>query len=628
MNAYRPEIDGLRGIAVWLVVLHHAGLACPGGFIGVDVFFTISGFLVGGRLLDSVRGHEFAWGRFIERRSRRILPAALLMMTCTAVACPLFLFQRDLDQHWDALTQTQILLANVHFADTVDYFSGDSVPLLHMWSLAVEEQFYLLLPAVLMCTQRFSKPTQQIGLLVLAMASFWWSALSVSEFTTMSYYGLPSRAWQLLAGTLAATWNSQRDFGRWGVPVRGVALLTILASSIYLSEASSFPGWNAVPVTMATAVLLASAWPKDEWLSRLMTSRWITFQGKISYGLYLWHWPILAITLYRLGEIDTVTGVLGVMAAVGVSVLSWKYFENPIRYQSLLTTPKTFLRCMAVWVLSILAFSGSADSWIPSGVLWPQEVRALENEKSDLNVYGYTGKTWTKDSEPIGIGWSPDTKASPELFVWGDSHGMALGPALGNIRQECGTTMALWNKSGTAPILNVVRTDKKKSDYLDWSQKGLQFIQKYRPKKILLAARWSNYESSKLLTTEEGDQPVDVQHHLQETIDQIAPHTEEVIVLFEAPLQKGNPRVKFWSWYEQMEGPAPTGVPYERQTPFDPSRFSEGVVCVEPHVPVDEANHTMLGDQDGPYYWDDDHLSAHGVQVMFQSLLLERCLQK
>ena len=275
-------------------------------------------------------------------------------------------FERDLDQHWDALTQTQILLANVHFADTVDYFSGDSVPLLHMWSLAVEEQFYLLLPAVLICTQRFSKPTQQIGLLVLAMASFWWSAHSVSEFTTMSYYGLPSRAWQLLAGTLAATWNSQRSFGRWGVPVRGMALLTILASSIYLNEDSSFPGWNAVPVTMATAVLLASAWPKDEWLSRLMTSRWITFQGKISYGLYLWHWPILAITLYRLGEIDTVTGVLGVIAAVGVSVLSWKYFENPIRYRSLLSTPKTFLRCMAGWVLSILVFSGSADSWIPS----------------------------------------------------------------------------------------------------------------------------------------------------------------------------------------------------------------------------------------------------------------------
>ena len=229
---------------------------------------------------------------------------------------------------------------------------------------------------------------------------------------------------------------------------------------------------------------------------------------------------------------------------------------------------------------------------------------------------------------PVGIGWSPDTEASPELFVWGDSHGMALGPALRSIHQESGTTMALWNKSGTAPILNVVRTDKKKSDYLDWNQKGLHFIQKYRPKKVLLAARWSNYESSRLLTSEEDNQIVDVQHHLQETIDQIAPHTEEVIVLFEAPLQEGNPRVKFWAWYEQMKGPAPTGVPFKQQTPFDPSRFSKGVVCVEPHVPSDETNHTVLGDRGGPYYWDDDHLSAHGVHVMFQSLVLKSCLQQ
>ena len=114
---------------------------------------------------------------------------------------------------------------------------------------------------------------------------------------------------------------------------------------------------------------------------------------------------------------------------------------------------------MASWVLSILVFSGSADSWIPSGVLWPREVRALENEKSDLNVYGYTGKTWTKDSEPIGIGWSPDTGASPELFIWGDSHGMALGPALGSIHQEVGTTMALWNKSCSRLLATLHETD-------------------------------------------------------------------------------------------------------------------------------------------------------------------------
>ena len=379
---------------------------------------------------------------------------------------------------------------------------------------------------------------------------------------------------------------------------------------------------------MATAVLLSSAWPKDEWLSRLMTSKWITFQGKISYGLYLWHWPILAIAVYRLGEIDTLTGTLGVIAAFVISVLSWKHFENPIRYKSFLSTPKAFFRCTAVWVASILVLSGSGESWIPNAVLWPQEVRSLENNKSDFNVYGYTRKTWTKDSLPIGIGWSPDTKTSPEFFVWGDSHAMALGPVLEAIHQETGTTMALWNKSGTAPILNVVRTNKKNSDYLEFNQKGMQFIKQIRPKKVLLAARWSNYVSGQLLATEQGNLIHDVQRSLQETIDQIAPYTEQVIVVFEPPLQKGNPRVKFWSWYEKMEGPAPNGVPYEQQTPFKTSRFSKDVMCVEPHVPVDESNQTVLGDRDGPYYWDDDHLAANGAQVMFKVLLMEKCLQQ
>jgi peptidoglycan/LPS O-acetylase OafA/YrhL len=334
---FRPDIEGLRGVAILLVLLFHAGLSVPGGFIGVDVFFVISGFLITGLLLrEREATGTIAFARFYARRVRRLLPAGALVLLATlpvafAVLGPLDRSSVMLDGAAAALS-----VGNLRFAlAESDYFSaiGQPSPFLHFWSLAVEEQFYLVWPAIVFVVLRAGRRWLGVVLLVILGASLVLNVEITRISTPWAFYSLPTRAWQLALGGLLAVAGVGLD--RLPVPLRSVvgwlAMAGLAASALLLDGDVPYPGVAAITPTLCAALLIVAGTSRFGPGVALTVPplRWL---GRISYSLYLWHWPILVLVRIALGDELPVEGrVLLVVASVIVSALSWRFVEERFR---------------------------------------------------------------------------------------------------------------------------------------------------------------------------------------------------------------------------------------------------------------------------------------------------------
>ncbi len=345
---FRPDLEGFRGIAILLVLLCHARLpGAEAGFVGVDVFFVLSGFLITGLLVDeSRRTGRIRLGAFYARRARRILPAAIVVLASTLLAAQVVLSPLDLPRVADDALAASLSLANVRFAiDATNYFAPDAAsPVLHFWSLGVEEQFYLLWPVLLLLAARTRRPRLAMTVLitVILAGSFLLSVAVTASNGPWAYYLLPTRAWQLAAGGLlavAAPW-----LGRAPRPIAamvgwlGVGLL--VAGLLVIGPMTEYPGLAALLPTLGAAGIIASggraASPGRIVLS-LPPLRWL---GRISYSLYLWHWPILVLAPVALGlaasEAGPAEGDLSlrlglVLLAVILAALTWRLVEEPFR---------------------------------------------------------------------------------------------------------------------------------------------------------------------------------------------------------------------------------------------------------------------------------------------------------
>ena len=344
-GSFRPDIQGLRALAVILVVLDHARIGpFHGGYIGVDVFFVISGFLITGLLLaESDRRGRVSLVDFYARRAKRILPAASLVLAVTVVAGYFLLSGIQAIRLFKDTIWATFFAANIKFArDETDYFAQDDAipPIQHYWSLAVEEQFYLVWPLlVLLLVALFrsrgrARRAVVIAIAVISLASFAWAAYAVGDNPRGAYFSTPARAWELGLGaaTAAAVLRLRRlpptllAAASWaGVVMIGVAALSFTADT-------RGPGASALLPVLGTALLLgggtaAAGWGPQRFLS-VLPMRWI---GDRSYSFYLWHWPVLVMV----GEVWETpagwTGLLVSLAALGLSDLSYRYVENPFR---------------------------------------------------------------------------------------------------------------------------------------------------------------------------------------------------------------------------------------------------------------------------------------------------------
>ncbi|MFU8871212.1 acyltransferase family protein [Micromonospora sp. SL4-19] len=353
-SRFRGDVAGLRAVAVGLVLLYHAGLPfLPGGFVGVDVFFVISGFLITGQLVAEIeRTGRVSLLGFYARRAKRILPAATVVLAATAVAVWLFVPGDRWEDIGGDIAAAAIYVVNWRFADrAVDYLAADILPspVQHFWSLAVEEQFYLIWPLLIilaiLVARRIRRanvrPVLWVGLAVLAVPSFAWSIVATAASPQRAFFVSTTRMWELAVGAAIALIgvNAVRLPRGLAVVLGWLGLAAIVASAVLVSAETAWPGYAAaLPTLGAAAVITAGAAAGSRGPVLLLGTRPFRWVGDLSYSLYLWHWPMLMVAAAHWNGLSLTRGLAVAAASVIPAWITFRLVENPLRYSRAIST--------------------------------------------------------------------------------------------------------------------------------------------------------------------------------------------------------------------------------------------------------------------------------------------------
>jgi peptidoglycan/LPS O-acetylase OafA/YrhL len=492
--AYRPDIDGLRAIAVLPVVLFHFRIApFTGGFIGVDIFFLISGFLICSLIYKGISSGTFSLVEFYERRARRIFPALFTVILFTALASFLLLIPEDLVSFGKSLGATAIFSSNFEFLREAGYFdtSADFKPLLHTWSLAVEEQFYLLFPLLMMLVARRSRGAALALIAVLAAASLGLGLwLLRVHHPSMAFYLAPSRAWELALGAMLALANLAPPRSRIIAELLcGVGLALIAWSLFAFSSRTPFPAANALLSCGGAVLLLHAGAVQQTWSSRLLSAPPMAFVGRISYSLYLWHWPVFVFANYvSLGALTLVEKGALIALSIGLAALSARFVERPFRGSQSKIGRKTVFALSGVAVASTLAVAGLAVASHGLPRRMPPDVRTMLAETSmraDPRCFGALHTRFeASDLCVIGHG-----AAGPDFLLWGDSLVTSLAPAIEQAASAQGRRGYVAEHNSCAPLPGVVRGSEP--ECLGFNNSALKVALSPQVKEVILVGRWA-----------------------------------------------------------------------------------------------------------------------------------------
>jgi len=639
----RPDIDGLRAIAILPVVFFHANLGFPGGFVGVDVFFVISGFLISGIIFRELDTGAFTFARFWERRIRRIAPVLLVFVACTLTAGYFVLNPRSFGQLAAQSIAAMAGVANFYMQSrSEDYWAQatQSQAMLHTWSLAVEEQFYLVTPFVLALVYRWRLRAIGPILFVGAALSFAGSIILGGNHPQSNFYLLPTRAWELLLGCLGAYSMHRgktipRGLASW---TAAIGLLLIVGCSLSNISESGWPGlWTLLPTIGTLLILVSPPVEPGHFIGNLLSLAPMRFIGLISYSLYLWHWPLLVFSrILHPGDLQPSHRWLIAFTAVVLAALSWKYVEQPFRYHgsraNVRTRPLVFGVIFA-WVTMMtitLKYSQEADERERTLVaaLEPQLARRLFNSKDRPQPLNFDATSHIR-SGGIRINGSA---GSPRCVLLGSSHAQMLGPLFASLCQDYELPGAILVQGGTSGLFagnnEFVRAwHRTNATKRERDQIVKQWIAEWHPDVVVLAGRWA-FELSSYWAPKPGDSEAAFEKALRETITWLHQHSGRVVIVAQVPslaMPQGEDfdfsllrqyRINNSTMPSLAESPSETERRHRSVALFSSvSSKDEKLIVVNPEALFRRRDGTInYWTSDGLFYWDDNHMSPRGAE--------------
>ena len=441
---YRREIDGLRAFAVVPVVLYHAGFEfLKGGFIGVDIFFVISGYLITSLLIKEYdRSNTISIKSFYVRRIRRIMPALIFVVFVSSLVSFFWLTPTQLENYGKSLISTFTFISNIYFFQSTNYFdlAAELNPLLHTWSLSVEEQFYILFPPLLLAIMTIRSSFLTPFFVVSLALSLMLAAYFISDNQKMVFYIILFRAWELLAGALCASlisFNSPIISKVNGTPaslLSGLGLVLIVLSVIFMHDQLMFPAWWAVPAVLGTSLIVL--YSKGNVIGSFLSLKVFVWIGLISYSLYLWHQPIFAFAKIRLiSEPDLVTYLVLIAISVALAYFSLHFVESPFRRKDVMPNTRVFSICGFCMGL-LLAYG--AFAYISNGAVFRYEesVLSMIEPESDGVINVCPNKKTLPNADGVQLCEFGALDSDVEMVLIGDSHANML---VGNLHEQMKT---------------------------------------------------------------------------------------------------------------------------------------------------------------------------------------------
>lgn len=504
---FRPDVEGLRALAIVPVVIFHAFPSLlPGGYVGVDVFFVISGFLITSLLLDRLGSGTYSVASFYGARIRRIFPALFVMLALTAPLALLLPSTGWLQAYGRTLGATAVFFSNMELYRTTDYFdtAAELKPLVHTWSLAVEEQYYIVFPLLLALLYRrwpkvIAPVLATIGVVSLALSVRW-----LHTDPALAFYSSPSRAFELMMGSLLAVGLRGDAAPRaWRESAAALGLALIVLACVLLTPRTPFPGAAALLPCLGAALLIWAGKHGGTWVGRWVASPPLRWIGAMSFSLYLWHWPMLVLTRHWvLGEPTPWQAGAAVAASVLLAWASLKWVETPIRRAS-----HTDRRLLAGGVACILA--ALAVAWVLVERTWwvkPADARAQallagarDNNPHRMRCHGrFDYVIPYEDRCRFG-----DLSQPADTVVWADSHGAELALALGEAAGKAGRSVSQITSSTCPPALGFEEPTRPRCvEHNDATLRGLS--QDGAVDRVVLVARYGYYMQTQAASLEEG----------------------------------------------------------------------------------------------------------------------------
>jgi peptidoglycan/LPS O-acetylase OafA/YrhL len=612
---HRREIDGLRALAVIaVIVFHFFPNALPSGYLGVDLFFVISGYLITFLISKQAAKSEFRLSSFYLKRAKRILPAMLAMLIASSIAATWILLAPDLQRYAKSQLATLSFIANIYFWRTGGYFStsDELKPLLHMWSLGVEEQFYLLFPAILIIIFKFigSQSLKISALLLIAMCSYGMNIyLANIGGSNPAFFLLPTRIWQFSIGgffallptaQLASSLRLNLTF------ITGLALIIIN----FIAPQSQIP--NATLLTLGTGLILWNKLNSNSPLLRYLITKPVELVGLCSFSLYLWHWPILVFLKYIYVDSVPLHILMSALpATILISYLSWRYIENPFRNGvsikgTLYAIIITYILLVA-YAVTILALKGlpSRDTDLANSI-----ANAIDSNyrcpPTSYRIYGASRSCLIGDSKKI-----------PSLALLGNSHAQMYAPAVIeslNANHQAGLIIPL-NDCLPTIDLNI------STECLKMAEINFQAIEKDKNlRTIIIAMTWYSNDLVDKSGTQFSDPTfIDREKSIMVLIDNLAKSGKDIYLIGPIAI----PNFDFASVASRnMKFGNITGISSISRASFDEqfkpliSFFSKQLKdrFITPHEALCDKNQCNFGDQQGSYFSDSNHLSVYGTQ--------------